>query len=309
MSAQTSTKFQSFNWLRGVADDSRISIIHRLVLIRLLLHRHNDGRCNPGYDSVAGELGVGRATIFRAVDLGIRFGWLAGFSNHGGRAKRNFVFTFPTQQSQSSDGSTVSHRRRSKPQQSQKSASTVSQGQHNSLRRNQQDSDSINKFERNGGTNGKRERGKKESQTPRKKTPGGEERTQQESQGERRGAAADAGDAFERFWRTFPRKVAKQAACKAFAKALENGTAVETLIAGAQRYAVERQGQDPKYTKHPATWLNGGCWEDEAPGAPVIDEAGNVVAFEREQEARPSSNKSPLEIYEEWLEENPSLRW
>jgi len=55
-------------------------------------------------------------------------------------------------------------------------------------------------------------------------------------------------------------------------------------IAGAQRYAVERQGQPPKYTKHPATWLNGGCWEDDPPGAAVIDEQGNVVAFERLEE-------------------------
>jgi hypothetical protein len=122
-------------------------------------------------------------------------------------------------------------------------------------------------------------------------------------------AADDGGEAFDRFWAAYPKRVAKEAARKAFAKAAENGTDVEALIAGAQRYAAERQGQDQKFTKHPATWLNAGCWEDEAPGAPVIDEHGNVVAFEREQEARPSSNKSPLEIYEEWLEENPSLRW
>jgi hypothetical protein len=29
------------------------------------------------------------------------------------------------------------------------------------------------------------------------------------------------------------------------------------------RYAAERAGQPPKYTKHPATWLKGGCWADE----------------------------------------------
>jgi hypothetical protein len=132
---------------------------------------------------------------------------------------------------------------------------------------------------------------------------------QKEDRGDRRSATDGAGEAFDRFWAAYPRRKAKEAARKAFAKAVENGTAVETLIAGAQRYAVERNGENPKYTKHPATWLNGGCWEDETPGAPVIDEEGNVVAFEREQEARPSSNKSPLEIYEGWLEENPSLRW
>ena len=128
------------------------------------------------------------------------------------------------------------------------------------------------------------------------------------TQGDRR-SAADDGEAFDRFWVVYPKRVTKEAARKAFAKAVENGTDAEALIAGAQRYAVERQGQDPKYTKHPATWLNGGCWEDEAPGAPVIDEHGNVVAFEQEQRAQPSSRRSPLEIYEEWLEENPSLRW
>jgi hypothetical protein len=298
MSAQTSTKFHSFNWLRGVAEDTRISIVHRFTLMRLCLHRFNDGRCNPGYDRVADELGVDRATVFRAVDVGIRFGWLANFPQHGGRAKRNFVFTFPAdtsaQQSQPSDCSTVAGGRplhtatvAGKRPNSRRKASQQSQA-------NLQDTDVASESATNGSRErGKRERGKKESQPPdqvgKKKETGGE--------------------AFERFWAVYPKRVAKEAARKAFAKAVENGTTVETLIAGAQRYAVKRQGQDPKYTKHPATWLNGGCWQDEAPGAPVIDQEGNVVGFEQEQQAQPSSNKSPLEIYEEWLEENPSLRW
>ena len=68
-----------------------------------------------------------------------------------------------------------------------------------------------------------------------------------------------------------------------------------TPLAGAQRYAAERKDQDPKYTKHPATWLNGGCWEDEAPGAPVIDEHGNVVAFEGEHEKQEGRRPTVLE--------------
>jgi hypothetical protein len=29
------------------------------------------------------------------------------------------------------------------------------------------------------------------------------------------------------------------------------------------RYAAERRGEDPRFTKHPATWLRKGCWSDE----------------------------------------------
>jgi hypothetical protein len=32
---------------------------------------------------------------------------------------------------------------------------------------------------------------------------------------------------------------------------------------GAKRYADQRAGQDPQFTKMPATWLNGDCWLDE----------------------------------------------
>ena len=103
-------------------------------------------------------------------------------------------------------------------------------------------------------------------------------------------------EAFEDFWRAYPRKVAKDAARRAFDKALKAGVDAGALIAGAQRYAVERQGQDPKFTKHPATWLNGGCWEDELPG-PIIDQEGNVVAVERpprQQRYDPSAERWAL---------------
>jgi hypothetical protein len=76
--------------------------------------------------------------------------------------------------------------------------------------------------------------------------------------------AADTTDAeFESWWSQYPRHVAKGAALKAYASPKKHGAAPEQLLAGAMRYAQERHGQDPKYTKHPATWLNGGCWDDE----------------------------------------------
>lgn len=69
-------------------------------------------------------------------------------------------------------------------------------------------------------------------------------------------------DGFDTFWSTYPRKIGKGAARKAWAKALKTADAA-TITAGAARYATERAGQDPKYTPHPATWLNAERWADE----------------------------------------------
>jgi hypothetical protein len=79
------------------------------------------------------------------------------------------------------------------------------------------------------------------------------------------------------FWVHYPRKVAKDNARKAFVRVVKSGRATpEELLAGVLRYAAERTGEDPKFTKHPATWLNGGCWQDDsAPSfrAPVRQES------------------------------------
>jgi hypothetical protein len=76
----------------------------------------------------------------------------------------------------------------------------------------------------------------------------------------------DADRGFAEFWKHYPRKVARPAARRAYAVALKKADAAE-ILAGAMRYAAERDGQDAKYTKHPATWLNNECWTDEpSPG-------------------------------------------
>ncbi|MBY8974645.1 helix-turn-helix domain-containing protein [Rhodobacteraceae bacterium NNCM2] len=74
---------------------------------------------------------------------------------------------------------------------------------------------------------------------------------------------------FEAFYAQYPRKTGKRAAEKAYRKAIDEGALPSDLIAGAMRYAAERDGEDPRFTKHPATWLNKGCWEDEATEQPA----------------------------------------
>ncbi|MFZ3178643.1 MAG: hypothetical protein WA156_00175 [Methylocystis silviterrae] len=33
------------------------------------------------------------------------------------------------------------------------------------------------------------------------------------------------------------------------------------------RYAAERDGENQRYTKNPATWLNKACWRDQTPSS------------------------------------------
>ena len=71
-------------------------------------------------------------------------------------------------------------------------------------------------------------------------------------------------DEFESWWQDVPRKVSKGQAEKAF-RAARKKADLETLTAGIRRYAEQVRGTEPKYIKHPATWLNGECWLDEHP--------------------------------------------
>jgi len=74
--------------------------------------------------------------------------------------------------------------------------------------------------------------------------------------------AADLEAEFAEFWGIFPRKVGKGQAEKAF-RASRKVAVHQEILAGAHRYAAERQGEDPNFTKHPATWLNAKGWLDE----------------------------------------------
>lgn len=73
----------------------------------------------------------------------------------------------------------------------------------------------------------------------------------------------DYPDDFEEFWRTYPRHEDKKKAFTVWQKALKNGATADEIIAGAARYAKYRAGEPEQYTKHPSTWLNGDCWENE----------------------------------------------
>lgn len=53
-------------------------------------------------------------------------------------------------------------------------------------------------------------------------------------------------------------------AIHAFALAISR-TPPDDILRGAMRNAAERDGQEPRYTKNPATWLNKACWIESRP--------------------------------------------
>ena len=135
-------------------------------------------------------------------------------------------------------------------------------------------------------------------------------------------------EAFETWWKAYPRRIVKQAARRGYRSALilcgwsgqardreTFAPAAEVLLEGAKRYTQRSHGEDPKYVKHPATWLNKACWEDEEEGDEVIA-PGQVSAntSQRAEKMEALSQREALErkryklqVFEERLEEGETL--
>ena len=67
---------------------------------------------------------------------------------------------------------------------------------------------------------------------------------------------------FTEFWDAYPRKVRRDRALKAFASACRRASPA-AIIAGAKRLAADPNLPPEQYIPHPATWLNGGGWDDD----------------------------------------------
>lgn len=81
-------------------------------------------------------------------------------------------------------------------------------------------------------------------------------------------------DDFDTFWRAYPRRISKGAARTAFARAIRK-TSLEIMLAAIADYI--RLKPERIDFKHPATWLNGECWDDEWQSAPVRQSSGNSM--------------------------------
>lgn len=89
------------------------------------------------------------------------------------------------------------------------------------------------------------------------------------------------GAAFEAFWGVYPRRVAKDAARRAFDTAAKRADP-DVILRGARRYADDPNLPPEQFIPHPSTWLNGGRWDDgplaaRNGGPPPPPDAGIIV--------------------------------
>jgi hypothetical protein len=77
---------------------------------------------------------------------------------------------------------------------------------------------------------------------------------------EAKASSSKAADELMDWYLEYPRKASRSLAEKAYAKARKKASA-EELLEGVRRYAAD-PNREQEFTKMPATWLNGGCWDD-----------------------------------------------
>ena len=71
---------------------------------------------------------------------------------------------------------------------------------------------------------------------------------------------------FEEFWRSYPRKVGKQAALRAWKKINPGQATADIIIEAIRNQTAQHHFQNGKgedFIPNPATWLNQGRWDDE----------------------------------------------
>lgn len=106
-------------------------------------------------------------------------------------------------------------------------------------------------------------------------------------------------DAFVQFWRLYPRRTGKGEARAAFRKAVAR-VGLGPVLAGAERYAADpNHPEDRTKIPLPATWLNGGRWDDDplpvrGGPTPPPSRTGQAFANMREIAARAAAAQSEV---------------
>ncbi len=90
---------------------------------------------------------------------------------------------------------------------------------------------------------------------------------------------------FETLWKSYPRKLGKPKALKAYEKARKNGVTYEQVERGLNNYLAQIKAQktETEFIKHGSTWFNGECWNDEyeTGGSNNGTNGGNPATTER----------------------------
>jgi len=91
---------------------------------------------------------------------------------------------------------------------------------------------------------------------------------EEKRRGEKRETKVSVCEFFETWWNHYPKKVSKEAAAKAYAKALakfsgDRSEAAKSLLMESLPRFSELRKREVRFIPHAATWLNSGGWADE----------------------------------------------
>jgi helix-turn-helix protein len=229
------------------------------ILLVLANHADEHGECWPSHQLIAKETGLGIATVKRKLDVlkqQERVQWTTGRGKKAGNRYRLIAHNLsdladrPNRSSShaNSSSSTETAAQIAHPVTDNSSPVSYEPTENPQKKENPHINDAPSALPLDGHMNGN-----------------GFANEAKQASGHPNKEGKEASEAFKQFWAAYPRHVGQLAARKVWDKALKEAPA-DQIIDGARRYAAERQDENPKYTKHPATWLNGGCWMDE-PGA------------------------------------------
>ena len=239
---------QKLRWLEQVARDADLRpSAARLAIVMSGLINRETGDAWPSIDHLAAELGMSRRGVQKAVESLVERGYLERDLGGGRKLSNRYKLRIPGDK-----GRTPVHGFDPKQR-------TPVHGNSDKQRT------AVHPLEAER-ANGRSDKGR----TPVHPTPFKETNEDRDlslslsdSQKSSTAKAKSTDPNFGEFWQHYPRKAGRKNAERAFAKAVKDGTDPRDIIAGSMRYAAERDGQEPRFTKHPATWLNGGHWEDE----------------------------------------------
>ena len=103
---------------------------------------------------------------------------------------------------------------------------------------------------------------------------------------------------FEQVWKEYPKKVAKQYARKAWNRIKPDGELFEKMLKALreQKKSEQWQKDDGRFIPNPATWLNGGYWENE-PSVPARRQAEQKKTSAHQYAERAESNYDDVIIH------------
>jgi hypothetical protein len=254
-------------WIRAFLAVHDLTCTAKIVGTRIALHHNLEtGRCDPDLAALAAGTGMSDRNVRRMLRELEHSGWLL-VESRGFHRSNSFELLIPNDRTQLSGlrADTVVRSEDVRPDNPGRMTGQSGYERPDTVVREEKENRKAKR------------KAKIESLCPRLDLGDEESRRRDHQESE-----SDITTEFENWWQQYPKKVDKGDARRAYLAVIRKKQATSAdLLAGALRYAAERNGQEPRYTKNPAKWLNAGSWANETTppngNGAVIDSDGNAI--------------------------------